>query len=89
LRGPRPVVDLCSGPAKLCEAFDITRKLDGADLEGDVVWIEDDGFVSGHIDRSTRVGLSQGRELPLRFFLPDSPFVSRGKPSAPLVIGTS
>jgi DNA-3-methyladenine glycosylase len=82
-RGPRPLVELCNGPAKLCEAFDITRRQNGADVEGAEIWMEDDGFVPACVQVSTRVGLSQGRELPLRFFLPDSPYVSKGKPSIP------
>ncbi len=38
MRAARPAarrdVDLCNGPAKLCQAFDITRELDGSDLVG-------------------------------------------------------
>jgi 3-methyladenine DNA glycosylase Mpg len=35
------------------------------------------------VTRTTRVGLSQGRDLPFRHFLSDSPHVSPGKPSLP------
>lgn len=83
-RGPRALVDLCNGPAKLCQAFAITRDQNGADLEGDDIWIEDDGAAPGTVAVTSRVGLSAGRELPLRFYLADSQFVSPGRPSAVL-----
>lgn len=82
-RGGRPLVDLCNGPGKLCQALAITREQNGADLGGSEIWIEDDGFRPERVEVSARVGLTQGRELPLRFYLPDNPYVSRGKPSAP------
>ncbi len=81
-RGHRRQVDLCNGPGKLCQAFGITLAENGEDLEGDRMWIEDDGFMAETVTTSTRIGLSSGRELPLRFFLPGNAHVSRGKPSA-------
>jgi DNA-3-methyladenine glycosylase len=81
-RGPRPPVELCNGPAKLCQAFGITRADNGQDLEGPEVWIEDDGQVAHNVAISTRVGLTAGRELPFRFYLADNPYVSPGRPSA-------
>lgn len=80
-RGGRPPIDLCNGPGKLCQAMAITREQNGADLEGNDLWIEDDGFTPDRLESTTRVGLSSGRDLPLRFFLPENPYVSRGKPS--------
>jgi DNA-3-methyladenine glycosylase len=82
-RGGRAVPDLCSGPAKLCQAYGITTAQDGVDLTGDEIWIEDDGDRPQQIDVSTRVGLTKGTDLPLRFYLPNNRFVSRGKPSPP------
>ena len=87
MRAARPAArrdrDLCSGPAKLCQAFGITGAHDGADLvtgDRDVV-IADDG-VAPPADPvvGRRVGLSVGRgdEHPWRWFVPDDPNVSRG-----------
>ena len=85
-RGPaaRRKVDLCSGPAKLCQAFGIDRAFDGADLvTGDRgLRIVDDGVRPPRTPGvSTRVGLSAGREHPWRWWVPGDPNVSRGRPS--------
>lgn len=82
-RGNRPTVDLCNGPGKLCQAFGITRDQNGLDLENGDIWIEArEGAAAANIAVTARVGLSAGAELPLRFFVKDSRYVSRGKPSA-------
>lgn len=81
-RGRKPLHELCNGPGKLCQAFGITRDgHNGADLESSDIWIEDDGWLFETIEVSARVGLSAGREAPLRFYVPNNIFVSRGKPS--------
>lgn len=75
-RGGRPVADLCNGPGKLCAALDITIALNGADLEGDQVWIEE-GQRPKEVETTTRIGLTRGSDLPLRFVVAGSPFASR------------
>lgn len=82
-RGRRPRVDLCSGPGKLCAALGITRDQYGADLEGPEVWLEDDGSMPPETATSGRVGIREGWELPWRYYVPDSPYLSRGKPAGP------
>jgi DNA-3-methyladenine glycosylase len=74
---------LCSGPAKLCEAFGIGWKENGTDLCGNKIWIAEYKHAGPvHVvRRSTRVGISNGREHRWRFYAKDNPFVSRGKPS--------
>ena len=83
--GPAFVVDLCNGPAKLCEAFGIGRRENGRDLCGRTVWIAEDQDRTGQptILRSRRIGLSKGRNPLWRFFISENQFVSRGKPSEP------
>jgi DNA-3-methyladenine glycosylase len=71
--------DLCSGPAKLCQALGLDRAYDGADLvTGDRgVWIEDDGIPPpAHPTVTTRIGLSAGAEHPWRWYVPGDPNVS-------------
>ncbi len=65
--------DLASGPAKLCEAFDIDRGLDGWDLTlGRQLWIVDDGtspVLDASVGRSSRIGVTSAEHLPLRFYI--------------------
>jgi DNA-3-methyladenine glycosylase len=72
--------DLCSGPAKLCQAFGIDRALDGADLvTGDRgVLLVDDGTPSPRRPgRGPRVGITRAVEKPWRWWVPGDPNVSR------------
>jgi DNA-3-methyladenine glycosylase len=71
--------DLCRGPARLCQAFGIDRSYDGADLvTADAgLSIIDDGWVPTEpVVASTRIGLSAGADLPWRFALEGSRWVS-------------
>ncbi|MDQ3946688.1 MAG: DNA-3-methyladenine glycosylase [Actinomycetota bacterium] len=72
--------DLCSGPARLAQAFGLARAADGADLVAGPIQLMDDGIpppVAPGV--STRIGLSPGRgdESPWRFYVPGDPNVSR------------
>ena len=85
MRAVRPAArsarDLCSGPAKLCQAFGITGAHDGADLvTGDrEVVIADDGTPPpSEPANGLRVGLTAGAEHPWRWWVPGDPNVSRG-----------
>ena len=67
MRARRPAArrdrDLCSGPARLAQAFGIDRALDGADLvrAGAGIRIVDDGVAPPRRPAaSTRIGLSAG-----------------------------
>ena len=82
IRGPaaRRDRDLCSGPAKLCEAFGITKLDNGVDLvTGDGgLWIADDGTPPPRAPgNGIRVGITQGAEHPWRWWVPGDPNVSR------------
>lgn len=87
----RPVAkprELTSGPAKLCLALGIRRPLDGADLcalTSDLIVAENPDVrrfrrERGPLVTTTRIGLSIAADLPLRFYLERSEFVSRTAP---------
>jgi DNA-3-methyladenine glycosylase len=69
------------GPGLLCRALHIDRRLNGADLRGDMLWIERPpaGTPPARIARSTRIGVDYAGDWahrPWRFFDRSSPFVS-------------
>jgi len=79
-RGTNDLGNLTRGPARLCEALAIDRKLDGWDLTcGRQLWVTGDqgpAPAAGRIVATSRIGISSGNDLLLRFFIADSPFVS-------------
>jgi DNA-3-methyladenine glycosylase len=85
MRAARPTArrdrDLCSGPARLCQALGIGRDDNGADVVRPGPggpWIGDDGIPPPDDPGvSTRIGLSKGTEHPWRWFIVGDPNVSR------------
>ena len=76
--------DLLSGPAKLCQAFGIARSENGLLLDGRIVGIADAQRIpDSEVRMTTRVGISRSRELPWRFVVADSAWVSPGRPAPP------
>ena len=74
-RGKEP---LCAGPARLCEALGVTGALNGVSLQRGVLRIlEGERPRRGEITTTPRIGVTQGADWPLRFYLKDSPWVSR------------
>jgi len=73
--------NLTSGPGKLCLAMGIDRQLDGADLLGDRVWIEEyEKVPRSQIARGPRIGIDYAEEWvekPWRFWIKGNEFVSR------------
>ncbi len=76
----RQETDLCSGPAKLCQALALDRSFDGADLvtaDRGVAIVDDGTPPPRRPGRSTRVGVSAGQELRWRWYVPGVPHLSR------------
>ena len=80
-RGPMKDMNLTSGPGKLCIALDIDRSLNGADLEGDLIWTENHRAVAdADIAVGKRVGIdyaAEDAEQPWRFWIKGNPYVSK------------
>jgi DNA-3-methyladenine glycosylase len=83
-RGTDRILDLCRGPGRLAQAFEVDRSLDGADLvRGSEIWIErDPTAVSAIVHSGPRVGIRVGTDRPWRFWI-DGPWVSLSRPAAP------
>lgn len=88
MRRHRPTattVALTNGPGKLCAALSITRKLDHADLcdTNSALIIAENPDVAtfrrrrGPVAISARIGITRAADLPLRFYLRKSEYVSR------------
>jgi DNA-3-methyladenine glycosylase len=80
----RDKFQVCNGPAKLCQAYGITKTENGIDLCGNELWIAEETLEAHRptIVATTRVGISQGISSKWRFCLRNNPYVSRGKPSS-------
>jgi len=87
-RGGAEVPDrhLCAGPARLCEALDVTGALNGASLSlarGALRVVRSRARRPGGAEGGAvvvagpRVGITCATEWPLRFYYKDSPWVSR------------
>jgi DNA-3-methyladenine glycosylase len=73
------LLDLARGPARLCEAFAVDRRLNGWDLtRGERIWL---GWGSSRdqeneFGTSPRIGVTSAQDLELRFFVDGSRYVS-------------
>jgi DNA-3-methyladenine glycosylase len=70
--------ELTNGPGKLCQSFAIDLQKNGEDLvKSKRVWLESKANdLDFEIRTSPRIGISQARERPYRFFVDGNPFVS-------------
>ena len=70
---------LCSGPAKLCQALGVTGRQDGVPLTGSGALriVRDATRQRKAIITTPRIGITHAAEWPLRFLIEDSPWVSR------------
>ncbi|MEO8663885.1 MAG: DNA-3-methyladenine glycosylase [Ignavibacteria bacterium] len=82
LRGDvKNIHELTNGPAKLCMAMDIDKKLYGNDLtkSGSVFISKPLTKEKPEIITTKRIGLNVGIDFPYRFFIKDNPFVTKHK----------
>lgn len=81
LRTRRPKqsgVQLTNGPAKLCQALNITKDLNGHNLTESPLRLSLQPPVSTEeIVQTTRIGITQAKDVPWRFYLSGNPYVSK------------
>lgn len=71
---------LASGPGKLCQAFAIDRSLNGADLFGDFLYVEDRGEPVPKFQSTPRIGVDYAgkwKAKPYRFLVRGCEYVSK------------
>jgi DNA-3-methyladenine glycosylase len=82
-----PARNLARGPARLCQALGITRALNGVDLCAQASPLRlrpgTRSEEKNSIDTGPRVGVSQGADVPWRFWLDGEPSVSAYRPWVP------
>ena len=80
-RGKMPDKNLTSGPGKLTIAFGINWSFNSENLLGERIWVEKyKNFKKSEIASGQRVGIDYAEEfveMPWRFWVKQSPFVSR------------
>lgn len=78
-RGTSTVRSLCSGPGKLAQAMGVSGEHDGVSLLNGALglYAPEADAEGAKVAAGPRVGISRATELPLRFWLAGSPFVSR------------
>jgi DNA-3-methyladenine glycosylase len=79
-RGTKDRRNLASGPGKLCQAFAIDRALNGGDLCGRELYLEDRGEPAPKFIATPRIGVDYAGEWmhkPWRFVIHGNEFVSR------------
>ncbi len=84
LRGEgRALEELTSGPGRLCQALDINRRFDGADLcaPDAKLWLErEPAPPEDHVAQGPRIGVTgdeRALTAPWRFYIQNNPWVSR------------
>jgi len=83
-RGRQKLTELCRGPGCLTQALGITGKQNGRDLTGGTLVICRGKSEDLPTVQTTRIGIKSGAELPLRFYVAGSPFVSGNSSRRPL-----
>ena len=72
--------NLASGPGKLCQAFAIDRTLNGGDMCGSILYLQDGGEPASEIIATSRIGVDYAKEWtqkPFRFLIGGNAFVSK------------
>ena len=79
-RRKQEIVSLASGPGRLCQAFGIERSLNGVDLCGDTLFVENHRVRPAEIVATTRIGVDYAgpwKDMPWRFYIGGHPGVSK------------
>lgn len=70
---------LTNGPGKLCHALGLDRRVNGVDLCGDTLYIEEGQNTDFSVATAKRVGVDyagEAKDYPWRFYIKDNKYVS-------------
>jgi DNA-3-methyladenine glycosylase len=69
--------ELTNGPAKMCQALDIDKKLNGHNLKTEPLkLLIKPPLAQDQIVQTARIGISQAKDVPWRFYIKNNPYVS-------------
>lgn len=74
------IYKLTSGPGRLCQALQINKNLNGVSLttqESELKIVDGEKVEDIDIITTTRIGITKAIDLPLRFYIKDSKYVSK------------
>ncbi len=82
-----PLRDLARGPGRVCAALGLSGAENGLPFTGEALWLDDQPGLApdAQIATSTRIGISVGTDLPWRWYLSGSPYVSATRAAARLI----
>jgi len=77
-RGGKPDHELTNGPAKTCQALGINKSNYGHDLSKAPIRLKLHPPVEAqNVVTTTRIGISEAKDVPWRFYIKDNPYVSK------------
>mgnify|MGYP000880804395 CR=1 FL=1 len=77
-RRPKQGIDLTNGPAKLCQALGVDKRMNGHDLAKSPLKLElKPQLVDKDITTATRVGISKAADEPWRFYITHNSYISK------------
>jgi len=74
------IIRLTNGPSKVCQAFEITKELNGIDLCGEDIFICEGAKFTFEVGKSKRIGIDYAEEYKdvlWRFYIKNNKFVSK------------
>lgn len=75
---PAAGINLTNGPAKLCQALRITKEMNGHDIkQSPLRLIPQPPLAESSVTQTTRIGISQAKDMPWRFYITGNKFVSQ------------
>ena len=78
LKNDLEIINLTSGPGKVCKALGINKDHSGIDLTGDKIFLLDQPKVkASEIGISKRIGITKSTNYPWRFYIKENQFLSR------------
>ena len=77
-RRGRTGIELTNGPAKTCQALGVDKMMNGHDLRHTPLQlIMQPQLPAEQVLQTTRIGISQAKDVPWRFYIKDNPYVSK------------